>query len=332
MKKRVLIFVLAALFILSGCTQKAEKNNEGSKTLEEFNIVLDWYPNAVHSFIYEAIDKGYYEEEGLKVNIQFPANANDAISLTAAGKADAGIYYMHDLIMAKVNQDIPIKSVGAVCRTPLNIILSLKEKEIKEPKDLVGKKVGETSNELSRAIVEYMVEKAGEDPEQVEMIDVGFDIMSSMTTGNVDATIGGMVNHEVPQMEESGFEVNYFYPSDYGMPNYYELILIGGEKQMNENPEKMEKFIRASRKGFEEVKKDPESALKLLLENQNAENFPLNENVERKSMEILLPAMENEEGKFLSQSKSVWEENIKWLFENKITNAEIDADEILVEY
>ena len=37
-----------------------------------------------------------------------------------------------------------------------------------------------------------------------EMIDVGFDLMSSMTTGNVDATIGCLVNHEVPQMEEGG--------------------------------------------------------------------------------------------------------------------------------
>ena len=34
--------------------------------------MLDWYPNAVHSFIYAAIEKGYFKEEGVKVNIKFP--------------------------------------------------------------------------------------------------------------------------------------------------------------------------------------------------------------------------------------------------------------------
>ena len=44
--------------------------------------------------IYDAIEKGYYAEEGIKVNVQFPSNTNDAMSLTAAGKAEVGIYYL----------------------------------------------------------------------------------------------------------------------------------------------------------------------------------------------------------------------------------------------
>ena len=56
-------------------------------------MVLDWYPNALHAFLYEAIEKGYYAEEGLKINIRFPSNTNDALSLVAAGKADIGLYY-----------------------------------------------------------------------------------------------------------------------------------------------------------------------------------------------------------------------------------------------
>lgn len=72
-------------------------------------MVLDWYPNAVHAFIYDAIEKGYYAEEGIKVNVQFPSNTNDAMSLTAAGKAEVGIYYLPDVIMARANQDVPIR-------------------------------------------------------------------------------------------------------------------------------------------------------------------------------------------------------------------------------
>ena len=73
------------------------------------DVVLDWYPNALHAFLYVAIDKGYFADEGLKVNIRFPSNANDALSLVAAGKAEVGLYYQQDVILARANQDVPVQ-------------------------------------------------------------------------------------------------------------------------------------------------------------------------------------------------------------------------------
>ncbi|MEI3267363.1 MAG: ABC transporter substrate-binding protein [Frisingicoccus sp.] len=55
------------------------------------------------------IEKGYYAEEGIEVNVQFPSNTNDAMSLTAAGKAEVGIYYLPDVIMARANQNVPVR-------------------------------------------------------------------------------------------------------------------------------------------------------------------------------------------------------------------------------
>lgn len=334
MKKRLLALGLSAVMLFAGCaSNKAETTPSATaeKPLEEFNVVLDWYPNALHSFIYNAIEKGYYEEEGLKVNIQFPANTNDAISLTAAGKADVGIYYMHDLVMAKVEQDVPVKSIGTVCQKPLNIILSMKDKNITEPKDLIGKTVGYAGTELSESIVKFLVEQAGGKNEDVNYLDVGFDLMSSMTTGNVDATIGCLVNHEVPQMEEEGFEVNYFFPTDYGMPNYYECVFVTGDNQIKNESEKLTKFLRASAKGFADMKSDPNGSIEILLANQNAENFPLNENVEKKSIDMLVPIMETENAKFLSQDKAVWDENIKWLYDTGVISKTISAEDIVVD-
>ncbi|HCT65628.1 MAG TPA: ABC transporter substrate-binding protein [Lachnospiraceae bacterium] len=333
MKKRLLALGLSAVMLFSGCASDKSQTTTGTdeKNLEEFNVVLDWYPNALHSFIYNAIEKGYYEEEGLKVNIQFPANTNDAISLTAAGKADVGIYYMHDLVMAKVEQDIPVKSIGTICQKPLNIVLSLKDKNITEPKDLIGKTVGYAGTELSESIIKFLVENAGGKNEDVNYLDVGFDLMSSMTTGNVDATIGCLVNHEVPQMQEEGFDVNYFFPNDYGMPNYYECVFVTGENQVKNESEKLTKFLRASAKGFEDMKNDPDGSIDILLANQNAENFPLDENVEKKSINMLVPIMETENAKFLSQDKAVWDENIQWLYDNGIISKTISSDDIVVD-
>ena len=332
MKKRVLSLLMSGImaFGIIGCKDTSINNeSEEGKKLEEVNVVLDWYPNAVHSFIYTAIEKGYYEDEGLKVNIQFPSNTNDAISMTAAGKADLGIYYLQDVAMARGNEKIPVKAVGTIVQSPLSIILSLKDKNITSPKDLVGKKIGYGGTALSEGIISTMLENVGEDPQSADAVDVGFDLMSSMTTNQVDATIGCLVNHEVPQMEEEGLEVNYFYPNEYGVPNYYELVFVTGEDTLNKNSEKISKFLKASKKGFEDMKNNSDESLEILLNNQNEENFPLSESVEKKSLEILIPVMETDTEPFLSQDTKVWQENIDWLVSKGLLQESFDASEIV---
>ena len=93
-----LMIIPLAGFALSACSQKQSgESNESSKTaseagkdetgksseLETVDIVLDWYPNAVHAFLYEAESKGYFADEGLKVNIIFPSNATDPITMSS---------------------------------------------------------------------------------------------------------------------------------------------------------------------------------------------------------------------------------------------------------
>ena len=99
--KRLLAITFALCLMLTGLCH--------AEDLREMDVVLDWYPNALHAFMYVAIEKGYYAEEGLKVNIRFPSNTNDAMSLVAAGRADVGLYYQQDVILARANQNVPVK-------------------------------------------------------------------------------------------------------------------------------------------------------------------------------------------------------------------------------
>ncbi len=326
--KRILSFILICALLLCGCG--AGKNDAGTGEPKELDVVLDWYPNALHAFLYVAIEKGYYEEEGLKVNIQFPSNSNDAISLVAAGQADIGLYYQQDVIQARTQQNVPVKSIGAVVQGPLNIVLSLEEKNITTAEDLVGKTIGYAGTELSEALIRSIMNYVGADYSDVTMIDVGFDLMSSMTTGNVDATIGCLVNHEVPQMEEEGFSVNWFDLDEYGVPTYYEGVFLANDDAIESDSETLKAFLRASAKGFADMKADPEAALKILLNHQNEENFPLSETVERKSMEVLLPMMETADAAFLSQSDACWQENIDWMLEQGLISETVALDEVRV--
>ena len=80
-----------------------------------------------------------------------------------------------------------------------------------------------------------------------------------------------------------------------------------------------------------EVQADPEEALGLLLANQDEENFPLTESVERRSFDVLLPIMETADAPFLSQDVSVWEENIDWLQKVGMIDAAFDPAEVMVD-
>uniref|UniRef100_UPI00260420A3 ABC transporter substrate-binding protein n=1 Tax=Fusobacterium sp. TaxID=68766 RepID=UPI00260420A3 len=308
MKKIKYIVLMLLMLVVVGCGGAKEEKTE--KKLDTVDVVFDWYPNAIHSFIYNAIEKGYFEEEGIKVNIHFPSNASDPMALPAAKKADIGIYYLHHLVMARANENIPITSIGAITQKPLNVIIALKENNITRARDLENKTIGYSGGPLSEEALKAMVEFDGGDPNKVKVMDVGFELLTSMITKQVDATIGGLINHEVPVMIEKGFPVDYFYCTEYGMPNYYEELFVANDELIKERKDVYIRFLKACNKGFKDMLNNPEESLDLLLAKQEADQFPLSKNVEKQSMNILLPIMKEEGIPFLHQDAKIWQENI----------------------
>lgn len=343
MKRNISVAVLlAAVMTVAGCSQngpapvgtetaKPEGQTEAKAELTTLDVVLDWYPNAVHSFLYIAQEKGYFEEEGLEVNVLYPVNGNDAVALTAAGKADIGFYYQEDTIITKTNEAVPVKSIGTVVQGPVSIFAALEETGIQTPADFKGKTIGYSSTEFGKKAIETVVKNAGLSLDDIELIDVGFDLTSAMTTGNVDATYGCFLNHEVPALEEKGFSVNYFSPTEYGVPEYYSLILVAGEQNLSEKRESYTAFLRACKKGFDDMKADPAEALEILMANQSVDNFPLSEYVETRSFEVLLPLMEQEGSPFLTQDKEIWQNSIDWLTKEGITEKSLTPDDFVEE-
>ena len=327
MSKIKYFVVMLLMLIFVGCGAKDEKS---TKKLDTVDVVLDWYPNAIHCFLYNAIEKGYFEKEGIKVNIHFPSNTSDPMALPAAKQADIGIYYMHHLLIAVANENIPIKAIGAVTQGPTNVIIALKENNIKRPKDLEGKTIGYSGAAVTDKMLRDMIKNDGGDPSNIKLIDVGFELLTSMITKRVDATNGGMVNHEVPVMKERGLDVDYFFPSNYGIPNYYEEIFVANDNFIKERKDVYKRFLIACRKGFEDMQNDPEGSLDVLLAAQEAEQFPLTRSVEKQSIDILIPIMKKEGIPFLDQNKKVWEENIDWMYEKGLINKKVKPEEVFV--
>ncbi|MEQ8153879.1 MAG: ABC transporter substrate-binding protein [Clostridiaceae bacterium] len=321
LKKVSLVLAMAMLFsiAMTACGRKEPKE------LKEVTVLLDWYPNAVHSFLYAAEEQGYFKEEGLKVKFITPAGTDDGIKMVAADKADFAISYPKQVILAR-GENIPVKSVGAIVRSALNQLMVRKDSGVKTLKDLEGKKVGYPSFDIDKETVITMVKEAGGDPSKINFVDVGYDLMPAIETKRVDAIIGGYINHEKILLEKDGVELITFNPVDYGVPDNYELAFIASDNAIKNNNDKIQAFLKAAKKGFEYTKSNPDKALDLVLKTQD-ENFPLVPEVEKESMQILLPLMEDKNGKFLSQEESNWSSYADWLVGKGILKAKIDINE-----
>jgi len=132
MKKRYILLLVGIIIIsLSACSQK--KN-------EDITVVLDWVPNTNHTGLYVAQQLGYFEEEGLNVEIIQPSEGGSA-DLIAAGQGEFGISYQEQVTYARTAANpLPVKAIAAIIQHNTSGFASPVDRNILSPKDFEGKK------------------------------------------------------------------------------------------------------------------------------------------------------------------------------------------------
>jgi len=333
MKKSFMVIISLFLLLLSACSAGNKDNQAGNKMVskekvQKVTIMLDWYPNAVHSLLFVAKEKGYFKEQGLDVDIKMPADTNDPLKLVAANQVDMAISYQPEVLVAR-GENIPVKSFAALVRHPLNQLMVPANGPIKSPKDLEGKTIGYPSIPLDEAIVQTMVKSDGGNPQKIKMVDVGWDLIPAMATKKTNALIGGYINHEKLLLEKEGHPILALNPKEYGVPDYYELVLVGSEKGLKEKPEVFKKFMAAITKGQKYVQENPEKGLSILLKNAD-KSSPLDKDVETKSLQILLPLMDAKEKAFGYQDPQTWKNVAEWLKDNKVVKTKVNSKDAFV--
>lgn len=322
------------LLIVSACGKNNEKESDNTTgataKLQKVSLMLDWYPNAVHSFLFVAEEKGYFKEQGLDVDIQMPADTNDPLKLVAANQIDIAMSYQPQVLVAR-SEDIPVQSIGAIVRHPLNQLMVPADGSIKSPKDLAGKTIGYPSLPLDEAIIQTMVKADGGEAGKIKMVDIGWDLIPAMATKKTDALIGGYINHEKLLLEKEGHPMRALNPADYGVPDYYELVMVASEKGLKEKPEVYKKFMTAITKGQKYVQDHPEEGLSILMKHED-KTSPLEKDVETKSLEILLPLMDAKEKPFGYQDPETWKKTAQWLKDKKVIKETVTAEDAFINF
>lgn len=230
--KRLLLSALTAGLLAATPVQAAEK----------LTVLMDWFTNPDHAPVIIAKTEGFFEAEGLDVELVEPADPAMPPKLVAAGKGDIAISYQPTL-HAQIEEGLPLKWIGTLVATPLNSLIVLEDGPIKKLADLKGKKVGFSVSGFEDAMLGQMLKSEGLSFEDVELINVNFALSPALLSGQVDAVIGGYRNFELTQLELEGKKGKAFYPEENGVPAFDELIYVV-HKDKTDDP-RYAKFLAA---------------------------------------------------------------------------------------
>jgi putative hydroxymethylpyrimidine transport system substrate-binding protein len=143
----------------------------------------------------------------------------------AAGNVDLAVSYQPNLTM-DVAAGLPLIRAATLIATPLNTLTVLDNNTIDGIADLKGKKIGISVAGNEEAIVGTMLKTHGVKYEDVQIINIGWALSTSLASGKVDATWGGFRNFEANQLALEGIEAKAFFPEEHGVPVYDELVFV----------------------------------------------------------------------------------------------------------
>ncbi|MHB0869854.1 MAG: ABC transporter substrate-binding protein [Chloroflexota bacterium] len=294
-----------------------------AKAPTKLSVALDWYPNSNHAGLYMAQANGYYQEEGLEVELYVPSNPEDVLKLVGSGKDSFGISYQSDVLLA-TTEDIPVRAVAALVQHPLNSVMTLKASNITRPKQLEGKKVGYPGIPGHEALLRTMMEKDGGSIDKVELVNVGFELVQPLIAKKVDAALGAYWTHETILAEMEGHPVDVMRVEAWGVPDFYELMLVTNEKMAREQPDAVRGFLRATARGYADAARDPEEALDQLVKN----NPETNRTMEEKAIQLLRPLWTEGVPAFGWQTRERWQGYADWMRQMKLLTKEVKAESV----
>lgn len=312
--RRAIVPVLSAAvcaLALGACGSKQDAVS--AKSTKPFTVMLDFFPNADHAPLYEALDRGFFRQVGLDVKPVAPAEPAEPLKLLAAGRVNLAISYEPELLLAR-EQGLKLVSIGALVQRPLTSIIALPGRHVGSVAELKGKRVGTAGIPYQSAELHTALEHAGVSPSSVREANVGFNLVPAMLSGQVDATLGGFWNYEAIQLRLMHKHPVVIPVDEAGVPTYDELVLVVREQEARHDGEDLRAFLQALSRGERAVKADPEAAADAVM----AANPSLERKLQLESIRQTLPAtVPSEAGKpYGWQSPSAWEAFGTWMFDH----------------
>jgi len=252
----LLVFVATAI----GTAMAAEK--------VPVRFSLDWIVGGRHAGWFTALEKGYYDEAGLKVTISRGYGSEDGTRRLMSGESDINFNDIAGIVLARSRQGAKIKVAGVIYAKHPSVIFTLKKSGIKTPKDLEGKTIVDSPGSTQVVLFPAFAKAAGIDAAKVNWLLVPPDAKNQMLLSEKAQGMGIYVMQR-PILEKGAAALGGIDQISYGdYLNMYGNGILVNEDFLKKNPDAVKKFVKASIKGFLYAFDHPDEAAGFVLKNQ----------------------------------------------------------------
>jgi ABC-type nitrate/sulfonate/bicarbonate transport system substrate-binding protein len=313
---------IIAAFIFAGCSGKKTDANQ-------IRVVLDWTPNTNHTGLYVAIEKGWFAEEGMTIEVLQPPE-DGALVLIGSGDVQFGFDFQETMgpAIAKDRDAVPVEAVAAIISHNTSGIMSLAKSGINSPKDLEGRRFASWETPLVTALVKEIVENDGGNFASVSMVpNFATDAISALET-DIDA-IWIYYAWDGIAAEIYGKDINYI---DLGKIDsrfdFYTPVLVANTDWLAKNPETARKFMKALSRGYVFAMENPDESAGILLKHAPE----LDPTLVVRSQEYLASRYQADARRWGEIDPERWGRFYRWMFEQGLLEKNIDAGGFTNEY
>ncbi|MGE5583834.1 MAG: ABC transporter substrate-binding protein [Bacillota bacterium] len=311
------------LLLTIGTVWAAGRAATNNQVLTKVTVLLDWVPNTNHTGLYVAKDLGFYKKEGLEVKIIQPSEG-DTNALVAAGKGEFGIGFQEQITYARTAEHpLPVKAIAAIIQHNTSGFASPAAKNIKSPKDFVGKIYGGGGSPMEEAMLKSLMQKYGVDFKKLRMVNTGAADFLASVQKEVDFCwiyygwegIAAKLKH---------FPINYIQLRDIDPRlDYYTPVIVASDNLLRDKPDLVKKFLRATAEGYRYSIKNPAGAAGILVKNAPE----IDRKLALASQKYLAKEYIADAKRWGEMKESVWNNYSEWMYENGLLKKKLRTKE-----
>ncbi|MBN1584523.1 MAG: ABC transporter substrate-binding protein [Anaerolineae bacterium] len=289
---------------------------------DQVRVQLSWFHSVEFAGFYAAVQQGYYVQEDLSVELVPGGFDVIPTNEVAAGQADLGITGGESLMIARAG-GASLQAVATIFRKSPVVLMSLATSNIRTPQDMIGKRVGlispakDNTNDIQLLA---MLNQLDLDPSEIEFVVIEDYSVGSLTSGAMDVYNGFSTNEPIGARLQ-GTDVNLIFPQDYGVLMYAN-VLFATDNLISEKPQLVERFVRATLKGYQYAIEHPDEMAELAFKYDDSLDLAF----QKASMYDEIPLIDTGDAPIGTMDAGVWQSTLDILLEQGFVSSPIDLN------